>query len=318
MKELPPSLVPAAIRDNPAWSLSAKLAAPWLLRDLDHAVFVATTGRTGTTTLAELFSHLPGFVSVHEPGQMLNGETMRAFNDGDRLALERAYYRRKLPNFLRRAAGHRGYFEANHAFIKTFADLAVQTFGDRMRVIYLTRDTDTVAASYFNRLPCRTDEHVSGHYADDFILDPRGEENCLKLRGEIEDADHRTAHFLWMVWYVYETEARASRFARRYPQVPVSHLRTEDLCDEEAVGRVLSELDLPTPQALTSRLGIRLNGNERPSHMPDGVDRAVVSRFHARCRSELRRMALDWASATAPRRGRGAVAAAPEPRFAAA
>lgn len=45
-------------------------------KDIELLIFVATTGRSATTTLSEIFERIPGCSSHHEPNPNMNGQIM--------------------------------------------------------------------------------------------------------------------------------------------------------------------------------------------------------------------------------------------------
>src|ERR1700740_1104738 len=59
----------------------APVARFWLglrARGLEKVIFTATTGRSGTLSLAKLFAAVPGCRSVHEGHPVMNGTVLRA------------------------------------------------------------------------------------------------------------------------------------------------------------------------------------------------------------------------------------------------
>src|SRR6185437_13379352 len=76
-------------------------------------IFTATTGRSGTLTLSELFTTVPDCASVHEPYPIMNEEVLRAASYGNEAEVDRVYNRVKSINILRAAVGRRYYVEAN-------------------------------------------------------------------------------------------------------------------------------------------------------------------------------------------------------------
>jgi hypothetical protein len=66
--------------------LVAALAMPVLsslTRRLERVIFTATTGRSGTMTLAKLFSIVPDCVALHEPGPKMHGRVLKAASYGN-------------------------------------------------------------------------------------------------------------------------------------------------------------------------------------------------------------------------------------------
>src|SRR5277367_3935783 len=65
---------------------------------LERLVFTATTGRSGTLTLAKLFSGLPDCAAVHEAHPVMNGPVLLAATHGDAALVDRVYRRIKSVN----------------------------------------------------------------------------------------------------------------------------------------------------------------------------------------------------------------------------
>lgn len=162
------------LKVNPVTAGVARAAGRFLCRSVQTYVFVATTGRSGTHTLQRLFKTVPSCVSLHEPHPVMNGEVLWGYNDGDDRSMRRTFKLRKLPHVYWAARNKRFYVEANHVLIKCFAEAAVDTFGDRLRVLRLRRDPNAVASSYLMRgcVPGTNNEkrpHLSGN---EWLIDP--------------------------------------------------------------------------------------------------------------------------------------------------
>ena len=118
-------------------------------RGLERLIFTATTGRSGTLTLAKLFAAVPGCSAAHEANPVMNGPVLRAASYGDTALVDRVYRRVRSVNIRRAAVGYRYYFEGDHLFIKTFAHNAVADFGQRVEVVHLVRPAVEVANSIY-------------------------------------------------------------------------------------------------------------------------------------------------------------------------
>ena len=110
-------------------------------------MFVATTGRSGTEFLQRVFSTVPGCTALHEAWPIMQEHVLRAWNEGEEWLARRTLWVQKSVN-IRRATGENDlYVETNHLFIKSFASMAIQDFGQRLRIIHLRRDPVSVARS---------------------------------------------------------------------------------------------------------------------------------------------------------------------------
>ena len=126
-----------ACKVNPVTATIARVVGRQLCRNTEAFIFVANTGRCGSTSLTEIFSSIPNAVSFHEPHPSMSGRSLIDYNNGKATYRNQVFFERKVPHVYWSARHSRLYFESNHLFIKCFADLAAKEFGRRMKVIYL-------------------------------------------------------------------------------------------------------------------------------------------------------------------------------------
>jgi hypothetical protein len=227
------------LKHNP---VVAALAMPILnlrTRGLEKLIFTATTGRSGTLTLAKLFSAVRGCVAVHEGHPIMHGPVLMAASYGDTALVNRVYRQIKSLNILRAAAGHRYYLEANHLFIKTFVQNAIEDFGERMAVIHLVRPAIEVATSIYSLGDYPGTER--GNY---WWLDYRAPSNLIPI-AEILDTDAAFAHaFYKALWYWHEVEARISQWRARMPALKFVRFETHWFNDAKKVFELFDALDI--------------------------------------------------------------------------
>jgi hypothetical protein len=281
---------PARNRDMPTVTESLRnlpllrSASARLLRmscaGVEAYVFSATTGRSGSMTLANVLESLQDAVVYHEPDPIMHS---RHLSGPDRLAsLDDLFWRRKRIAVHRAARGHRYYVETNHQFIKGFAEQAAAWFGDRLRVVHLRRDPVSVAASFYrmSSIPGRP------RRGSLWLLDPRSDDNLIQL-GEILFGDGEFGHdYYKCLWYWYETEARVRHFRDCHPRVPVQTIGTSDLNDLLKVRGLLQGLGLAYDEAaLSRRIGQR--HNEKSHDVQNILPREEAERMTARFRELL-------------------------------
>jgi len=276
---------------RPRWkynALTARLAKAHYGRrctDLEKVVFVATTGRSGTLTLAGICAELDDVVGLHEPHPIMNRELLELANAGDWSPIGRYYDRIKAINIRRDAAGARYYVEANHLFIKTFADLALADFGPTMAVLHLVRPPEEVARSMYQieRSEIGTQE------GNGWWLDFRASTNVIDLRTELADGGEFDHPYFRSLWYWYEVEARIDAWRVRNPAVPFASLRTDDLSDPEVVGAALTQLGVVHDRAqLAGACGRRLHDKVSEKTRPP-LDDGVAAPMHREFVELLRR-----------------------------
>lgn len=264
--------------------VTAGLYRRWLrarAADVRAFVFVATTGRSGSQSLARIFEAVDGAVCRHEPHPVL-GDTCPPGRDRD------GYFRHlfrvlKAPHVLRDARGHRFYVETNHQFVKRFAEEAVREFGRRLRVIHLRRDPVAVATSFYriDSIPGRTER---GRL---WLLDPDDPGNRLPMADLLAPGAALDHDLYRCLWYWYETEARIADLRRRHPDLPMPTLETADLNDADALAACFRTLDIPLDRArLEALAGTRLN--TKRDDVQHRMARGEAEAMHDRLRDRIR------------------------------
>lgn len=267
----------------------ARLGFRSLNINLERVIFTATTGRSGTKTLARLFSAVPSCRSLHEPWPEMSGAVLRAASYGETKLVREVFRRKKLVNILRAAAGHRYYFEANHCFVKTFAALAAEEFGDRLAVVHLVRPAIEVAMSIF-----QLREEPGTQVGNLWWLDYRAPSNRIQI-ADILDSDRTLAHpFYKALWYWYEIEARIAALQASLPRLKVVRFETRGLDEKEKVLRLFADLGIACDdRRIEPLIGGVLNRREeqkRRSALPIDEAHAMQLGFHeamVRCGIEL-------------------------------
>lgn len=264
-----------AIRDLPLLRSASARLLRLSCAGVEAYVFSATTGRSGSLTLANVLESLQDAVVFHEPDPIMHS---RHLSGPERLAsLDELFWRRKRIEVHRAARGHRYYVETNHQFVKGFADQAAAWFGDRLRVVHLRRDPVSVAASFYRMssipgLPRR---------GSLWLLDPRSDDNLVQLGAVLFGEGEFSHDYYKCLWYWYETEARVRRFQERHPRVPVQTITTGDLNDLEKVRGLLQGLGLAYDEAsLARRVGQR--HNEKSHDVQNLLPREEAERMTAR------------------------------------
>ncbi|TCJ16313.1 hypothetical protein EZJ19_05260 [Parasulfuritortus cantonensis] len=221
-------------------------------------LFTATTGRTGSTSLVELFQrNVPGCVAEHEPGyqpetvyeRLYEALFLRRVRKLDRRGFGRAlqwYDRgeRVLDRLVHlrarriRRLGCRVYLESNHAFLSSLGDALVEEFPN-LGLIHLVRDPMEVAVSHCNRntRPAGSPDFLRALGA--WHPHPEARRNCL-----VPPAGDLTC-FQYYLWVWLECERRRLRFLERNPAVRCFRLLTPDLNEPARIAELFAFFGLP-------------------------------------------------------------------------
>jgi len=210
-------------------------------RTVERLVFTATTGRSGTLTLARIFARIPGCRALHEPYPIMNDEALRAATYGDSEAVER-FYRTKSINILRHAAGYRYYVEANHLFIKTFVAHAAREFANRLAVIHLVRPPLEVAMSIY-----RLQRPPGTQSGDNWWLDYRAPLNRIRIADALDSGEF-SHPFYKGLWYWFEIETRVEEWRQRLPAVPFVRFETDWFNDPQRLVALATQLHIAVNQ----------------------------------------------------------------------
>ncbi|GAB3290022.1 sulfotransferase domain-containing protein [Parahaliea aestuarii] len=229
----------SALKYSPPVAKLARYWYDWRTRHVEQWIFVATTGRSGTLTLVDLFAQVPDCVALHEPYPAMHGEILHSASYGDKARVTRFYNTRKAVNIRRSAVGARSYLEANHLFIKSFAEQAAGDFRQRTRVIHLVRNPDGVAHSIYQL------EDEPGTVAGNrWWLDYRAPSNLISLADALERHPEYSHPYFKGLWYWFEVEARIQHWREQWPGIPMVTFHTEDFSSLQAVGDLFSSLDI--------------------------------------------------------------------------
>lgn len=247
-------------------------------------IFTATTGRSGTGLIRNVFSQSPDCVAVHEPWPQMHGRLLiRKERDGDPREARRTYWTRKSVNVRRAASGHAVYVETNHLFIKSFFEYAIDDFGGRLKVLHLKRHPVYVARS-IARLPA-----VPGTpEGDRWWLNFQGPQ--VRLRGaerELRDGGSYSHPFYRGLWYWYETETRIREMTTEHPWLDIHTLEWADYITLPMVSDLLDWAAITyDPDRISPVLESRVNEKRKKKRALD-IDIDELHRMHLEFRQYL-------------------------------
>jgi hypothetical protein len=275
-KNLRPRMARHSWRDLAPVGYMARLIGPLLSRKVRSFVFVASTGRSGTATLAEILSMLPESYVEHEGYPDMGGAVNLAYNRGDDRLMRQCLLQRKLPRIHWRARHARLFAETNHMFLQSYGFELAKYLSDRMHLIHLVRDPHAVVCSMLGRR--------------DIPGTPRGDKWTLVLNSprNVLAMEHLFTqppfdHDYYKVrWFTWEIQARLALFRQQYACVPVVNILTEDMNDKVTMVRKLGELGVSVDEsAVAEKIGERANSSPRTPADPGGIVAADVEQFDA-------------------------------------
>jgi hypothetical protein len=224
-------------------------------RSLKQMIFVATTGRSGTMSLVDIFNHIPYCKAEHEPYPAMFDEVLKAKCQGNEQFVSSQYWRIKSVNLWRAAAGYHHYFESNHLFIKTYIEYAVKDFGDRVTVIHLVRDPVKVANSIY-----ALQDFPGTVEGNKWWLDYKAANNLIAIADYLDNDPEFKHPFYKGLWYWYEIEARIKDWRKKLPHVRFLNFKTEDFNDPDKTFQLLHDLNIDfDPQVLRQCISTRSN-----------------------------------------------------------
>lgn len=209
-------------------------------------VFCAATGRCGTNYLADLLGAHPQIVARHEPAPNMQGEMMRAWNEGRPEAMRAAMPEKFAA--IEAARGDKIYVETSNAFLKGFG-------WELLRGGYIKpEETLLVHLERNGNLP----EWIESLRAYNFGTD---------MHWSILPTDHEAAWFGdhpdICVWYIEEIFARRSKMRGEFPEINLAFFDLDELNTQIGVEVLLHLLGLRMTLGVKARIGVRVNVRSR-------------------------------------------------------
>ena len=262
-----------------------------------RCIFCVNSGRAGSRYLAEILNTAKGVRAFHEPAPTMTGCYLKMINLSEyrETRTERKIKWAAIRKTLGQMRRDEVYCETSHMFVKTFFDVVVEELSN-VEVIILRRDLSSVLKSfiemgYFSKL---------NRVWPDWMSSP----NAVTRAVECIDQDRNLDQYDLCIAYLIDIEARAQRFMRTYPEVPVYEVRLEQLNSSNDVYRFFRELCIaPThkTEELIGRPKNRRDERKRRLNRATSLD-LCRERIEAYVRKaeikgiSLPELHLDWAS----------------------
>lgn len=228
-----------SLKYNPFTAKVMKLLLSPFIRELESVIFVATTGRSGTASLAKILAEIDDSVSFHETYPLMNDSVMYAKNQGDDRAARHIYDHIKSINIRRHAMGRRYYIETSHIFIKAFVDYVAEDFSDKLKVIHLYRDPIKVANSI-----AALNHEPGTDMGNNWYLDYQAPQNIINVADALDAESSFNNAYMKSLWYWYEIEARIQYWREKLPAVPFYDLNTKDLNNGDKLCALLDKMQI--------------------------------------------------------------------------
>jgi hypothetical protein len=271
------SFVP--LKHNSVVAPLARLGLRLMTHRLEKVVFTATTGRSGTKTLAKFLSTVRDCTALHEPYPIMCGPVLRAATYGNTALADKVYWRIKSINILRAAVASRYYIEANHCFIKTFVQQAIEDFSERLAVIHLVRPPIEVAMSIY-----RLQDYPGTDAGNTWWLDYRAPTNLIQI-ADLLELDAEFSHpFYKALWYWYEVEMRIAAWCTKVPTLKVVRFETDWLNHKQKLMELLDNLGIDYEESqiepMVGQLENMREGQKRIAALPNEQAQHMLCRFH--------------------------------------
>jgi hypothetical protein len=215
---------------------------------VDSYIFVASTGRTGTVSLAKIFEQINKAASFHEPYPiMLNdyphGACKKKYFDSLFNKLKRIYIKRA-------AIGNKYYIETNHMFVKNFIHQSIKQFDKKIKIIHLTRDPVSVARSFYQigSIPGKSKRGKL------YLLDPEDADNIIRYPSKIGKNQKFDDDLMRCIWYWYEIEARIQKFKGEYSNVFWYTIKTDYLNDLNKMLEMFDKMEISVDKNILEKI----------------------------------------------------------------
>ncbi len=225
--------------------------------DSPRMVFCATSGRTGTEFLATLLGQDQRVNAGHERPPTMAGEWLRriAYEAPTASYAERMHKVAAIRAELESLQPHDVYVDTSHMFVKTHADVVLDSFEHGLvSVIVLRRDPVDVARSIFELGYFS----VAGRQWLDWMVSPTAPHAMFRITPE-----QVTGPLDLIFGYLVDTECRTQDLRERAPGVDWIDTRLEELVTVAGAVALHDRLGLRVPKRLDGLVGARVNARTR-------------------------------------------------------
>jgi len=218
-------------------------------------IFVMSSSRSGTFFLSELFKfNVKNCVSKHEPDPDMFGKPIYWNSIGNKDKIKKLFKKKckKIEKYMIQKKDL--YLESNHAFLKSFCDVAAEFYPD-LRLIHLIRNPLAVAKSQLNRgifvgKSCK----IPGYYnINNYRVGLKKKVCRWALSGEEEifkKFSFNLTNYQKLLVQWIEIENRAIDFLRKYSKYNDCYTieTTKDFYDKNKIQKMFDFFGLETKQ----------------------------------------------------------------------
>lgn len=211
-----------------------------------RSIFCISPGRSGTAYLAGLLGSAAGVEAHHEAEPQMIGPYLRMI---ERAPYPASYAGRRFKAAAIAAGRAPVYADTSHMFVKTFHDVVVREC-EGVEVVILRRPLARVLKSFVEL--SYLDRHRVSY---DWMSSPNAATAAIRAI----DADDRLDGVDRALAYLIDVEARAVRFRREHPTVPVHEFTLGEICEPAGVRRLFDALRLSPTRTTPERIGRLVN-----------------------------------------------------------
>jgi len=204
--------------------------------------FSACSGRSGSGYLAKLLGTAIEVNSFHEPEPWMEGKYLRMVNDSSysKTFRKRQIKCKAIEKILSKMSPEQVYSEIAHMFLITFFDV-VSDYFDNVEVIILRRELSLVLKSL---IELGLFSKINSAWPD-WTPSPNSKTSALTCI----DSDSVLDQYDLCIAYLFDTEARAIRFQKKFPQIKTHDITLETLNDYDKAVSFFKDLKItPTDQ----------------------------------------------------------------------
>ncbi len=240
-------------------------------------IFLLGSGRSGTKYLTYLFkNNISNCISLHEPSPDMFGKPIYWHQSGDKDKIKDRFFKK-----IEIIKGYEKskidvYFESNHAFLKSFYDIATEVFPD-LKLIHVIRNPLEVAKSQYNKgLVWIGEPQYLLPYFDGFKLKfhnytgSDGRKYCRwALTGKekiFQDIDIKLSMYQMLLVQWIEIEKRAIRYLEQYKKKNDCYtlIFPQDLNENKTIENMFNFFDFNYKQKKIKLQG-KKNKNRKPT-----------------------------------------------------